>query len=89
MEKFNFHVTTEVCDEKPLSIEGIVVGDTFYTVIGKSKILSEVVDFVKSYSMTTGEVLSIKVIAKVYGFGNQNTWENTFEDVLKSRKKYF
>lgn len=88
------NLTLEVADSRnivnelagPFEVNGVHIGQTFYTKIGCSKIKSQVVDFIKTYSMTTGEVISIKILAKVYGFSSENTWETTFEDVLKNMK---
>jgi hypothetical protein len=71
----------------PLSIEGVTIGDIFFTKAGKSKIKSEVVDFVKAYSLSTGETIEIKVVVKIHGFSSANTWETTFKDVLENGTK--
>lgn len=83
----NLELSLKELRPAPLSIEGVTIGDIFWTKVGKSKIKSQVVDFVKSYSLSTGETLGIKIIAKVHSFSDnmQNTWETTFEDVLQNK----
>lgn len=72
--------------EKVLTIRNVTIGDRFIdTCNRKSKRVSTVVDFAETRSMTTGEVISVAVIAQHDFMGQTMTTNPAFATVVMNK----
>lgn len=68
---------------KQIEIKGVKIGDVFKT--GKN-LKAKVVDFHVVTSMTTGELIGYKCIAKGVGTMTSNEFETPFATVMRNKE---
>lgn len=71
-----------------MTLRNVTIGDRFYKQLVKGKqVECYVVDFTETKSMTTGQVIEQKCIAKSDNYGMGNSFEIPFATVLRNKIK--